>query len=320
MNRRSPAPKKTPSSANSTPAIGIIPASHGHSTAAWCSTAGSDVKIRGITVCPSASTAANTSPRIAPAPISLRASAAATPSAELPRSRPIRAWAAIAVASRKSAQNVHSCRPICCAASWALPMRAATAGGDRECGEERERAHAQIAGRGKLGADSRPARPKRRSSARQQHQEHEPRRRLGDHVGDGRALDPHAEADDQKRGHPDREHVGDSDHDQGRDRVLKCAHPALRGGHDQDQRRAQRGDSDPLDRLAGRGGVTTAEQVHRGHRGQLDQDDQHHSQARRQPRRLHAHVQGLHAPLGAVQTRCAGGGAVLQERAEPKDL
>ena len=40
MNARSPAPKKTPSSANRTPATGIIPTSQGHSTPACRRTSG----------------------------------------------------------------------------------------------------------------------------------------------------------------------------------------------------------------------------------------------------------------------------------------
>ena len=49
-NARSPAPKKTPSSANSAPATGIIPTSHGHSTLAWSRTSASEVKSAGTIV------------------------------------------------------------------------------------------------------------------------------------------------------------------------------------------------------------------------------------------------------------------------------
>ena len=94
--------------------------------------------------------------------------------------------------------------------------------------------------------------------------------------------------------------LADADHDERRDGVLERAHPALPGGDDQHHRRAERGDADPLESLAGSGGVASAEQADCRAGEELDHGDQGDAEADRKPRGLHADVDGLVAAVGAV--------------------
>ena len=114
--------------------------------------------------------------------------------------------------------------------------------------------------------------------------------------------------------------VGEPDHDERGARVLERPHPPLRRGRHQHERRAQRSDPHPLNGLRRGGSVTARHGVHRRNGDDLEDGRQEQAQNERKPGGLHAHVERLVVVPGAVQPRRPGGGAVLEEGAEPEHL
>ena len=74
MYRMSPAPMSTPSSANTTPASGCMPANHGQARMLWAYTCGSELNNRGSTPAPPPMTTANATPHTSPMSAMRRAS------------------------------------------------------------------------------------------------------------------------------------------------------------------------------------------------------------------------------------------------------
>ncbi len=178
--------------------------------------------------------------------------------------------------------------------------------------------------RSRAAAELHPDPPKRGPQAhaapRQDDEEHEPRRRLRRHVGDRRAADAHPGAEHERGREADAREVRKPDHDERRARVLQRPHPALRGGRHEHERRAERRDPHPQQRLRGRGRAAAGHRVDRRPGDELERDREHHPEAEGEPGGLDADVERLVDAARAVQARGARGRPVLEERAEPEHL
>ena len=321
-SRTSPAPISTPSRANTTPASGCMRDEPRPGDAAPASsTAGSAVNQPGSDAGAGGDRPAREG-RAADAaddarsgrPARRAASAAPAPSAA-----PISDCAAIATASRASAQKNHSCSAIW----WAASARGAEAGGHRGRGQEaglerraaqragrgRRRAAGAIAGRGGAAAPARRTAPAR--TAR-------PPSGLRHDVGDRRAGQAEPDRVDEHRAEDGGEHVGAEHVVQRPAGVLHAAHPAVAGGGEQEAGRAERrrcAASRP--RRRPRPGSPPASARASGPAKTCMATAMARPGGERQPGGLHALLDGGRAVAGAELPGGAAGRAVGEDGAEP---
>ena len=212
------------------------------------------------------------------------------------------------------------CAPIWWAASAASLVRAATDAATVNATKKATVRRPQVAGGRELAADPLPRGSERRAAADEQHEEDAPRGDLGHDVGDGRAADPHVEPEHEHRRQEDRRDVGDADDVERRPRVLKAAHPSLRGRGHEHERGAERRDADPLQPLRGGGGRAARHRVQGRLRDELDRHHEDRPQPEREPGRLNPGVEREAVLARAVEARGPRRRPVLEEGAEPEDL
>ena len=122
----SDAPIKIPSSTNTNPLSGWKAATKTKIPATPASTAGSVVKMRGRRARPAQNAAPKTTPIPTPHTSIRRPTCSARAASPIPRYRPVSTCPAMAMESSSMARNIHSSMATWCAATVAVPMRAAT--------------------------------------------------------------------------------------------------------------------------------------------------------------------------------------------------
>ena len=322
MKRTSPAPMSTPSRANTTPARGCMTTNQGQA-----------MQRLGRAPPGRARTAPGSTQ--APAPIDAPRSASPQTRADArdpgrrvpgpaavspaPRVAPTSDWAAIATASRASAQNIHSCSAIWCAPSGGRAEAGRHRGRREEADLERGAPDQQVAADHELAPQHGRPRGQRHPLATSARTNSTPPMAWATDVGDRRADQAQPDRVDQQRAEQGGDHVGGEHVAHRAAGVLHAAHPAVAGHREQDAGRAERRRSaataprpwatSPSPPASGAGQRPGDELGQRRPRAGADDE--------RDPGRLHALGDGLAPLAGAEAAGGAAGRAVGQHGAEP---